>query len=276
MYLIRSGAFEGLGRLIQSLGANPVTLAKEVGLTPAQFRNPNGYISYNKVAELLEKAAVACNTPFLGLMLAPRQDMGVFRDLVASICQEPTVGDAIRKMDHYLYLHASGIHVTQESRGENIRIHIKFDFNTPFGTDQLLQFSVGRLIHLIETLMNGDPYRFGIFLQQSIPAGTIIPDKPPFSQIQFSGPFDGMQISAKALAQKPNVDKNALQVHFNEYLQYLKERYPNNLQNQTKEIIGRLLPSGDCSIEKVAVNKGMISKIRLIKIHFLYIILHGY
>jgi AraC-like DNA-binding protein len=257
MFLIRSGVLEGFERQVRQYNENGIKLIRDAGLIPSQLRNPNTYISYSKVAELLEIAATACKEPFFGLLLAPQHDMGVFRDLVSTVCQEPSVTEAIAMMDRLLYLHASGIHITQKQYGKNIHISINFDFDTPLGTDQLNQFSVGRMIKLVETLIGGDPFRFGIHFQQPRPAPSNAADEARFSEIAFSSTFNGMEIPREVLAQKPNVDQVALQQHFDEYLRQLKSRHPDNLQGQVKELIGRALPSGDCSIETVAANLDM-------------------
>ena len=56
------------------------------------------------------------------------------------------------------------------------------------------------------------------------------------------------------LQQKTSLDETAIQLHFQQQLNHLQACYPNSLQNQARVIIGQLLPSGECSIEKVAAN----------------------
>jgi len=250
MYLIRSGAFEGFQKLIHKFGGNPVAIVRDTGLSVAHFRDPNSYISYPKMAELLERAAKTCNAPYLGLMLANQQSTGVFGDIVATICQEPTVLDAIKKMDRYLYLHAGGIHVSPHSVADNTEIRITFDFDSPLGLSQLRQFSVGRMISLIEWLTEYDPYSFNICLRQPRPSSSL----ELYSTVEFSSTFDGMRVPTKVLQNRPRMDEELRESHFNDYLGYLKSRYPNNPIDQAKELIGSLLPSGDCSLERVAAS----------------------
>jgi len=256
MYLIRSGAFEGFQKLIHKFGGNPVAIVRNAGLSMAQFRDPNSYISYPKMAELLERASDTCRAPFFGLMLAKQHSTGVFGDIVATICQESTVLDALNKMDRYLYLHAGGIHVSPHKIGEYTEIRITFDFDSHLGLNQLKQFSVGRLIGLIEWLTDYDPYSFRICLKQARPETP----KTIYESFEFSAIFDGVSVPTSILQEKPKVNEELRESHFSDYLSHLRNRYPNNLIDQSKDVIGSLLPSGDCSLARVAASLDLHSR----------------
>jgi AraC-like DNA-binding protein len=59
-------------------------------------------------------------------------------------------------------------------------------------------------------------------------------------------------LSTKRFEQRPHNDPEALRRHFEEYAQFLQTRYPDCLQDQVRDIIGQALPSGECSLERVA------------------------
>ena len=118
MFLVRSGAIEGYEKLVTELGGNPVQLMQDVGLNQTQFRNPNTYISYSRLAELLEITASACNRPLFGLLLARRQTSSVLGDLPVILSQHVTVRKALEDTDRYLYLHARGVKLQQQTRGQ--------------------------------------------------------------------------------------------------------------------------------------------------------------
>ncbi|NIB44126.1 AraC family transcriptional regulator [Pseudomaricurvus alkylphenolicus] len=256
MYLVRSGAISGFEAAAQVLGANPVQLIRDVGLSYAQFRDPNSYISYSKMSELLERCALQCSEPLFGLLLAETENPGVLGDLPITVSQEPTVSQALTALDRYIYLFANGVHITQVPLGSSIQLAMKFDFQTPLGLNQLIQFSVANLANITARLMNADRYSLQLNLTQADPAQ----EQPArtqqgfYPQTQFSSSFDGVLLPASALMQKTHFDEAAIQHHFREQLGLLQQRYPNSLQNQARAIIGQLLPSGECCIEKVAAN----------------------
>jgi AraC-like DNA-binding protein len=59
-------------------------------------------------------------------------------------------------------------------------------------------------------------------------------------------------LKASLLDTRNHQDEDALDRHFQEHLKYLQNRYPDNLSDQARDMIGRLLPTGECSVEQVA------------------------
>ncbi|GAB3373082.1 AraC family transcriptional regulator [Spongiibacter taiwanensis] len=255
MHLIRIGAFSGFERLTRSLGQNPVTLIRQAGLSAAVFRDPNSYVAYAKMAELLELAARACAEPFFGFRLALGHGIGVFDEIVVRMCQEPSVSDAIAMMNRHLYLHASGIQLKQHRKGKEVLIEISLDVESPLGINQLVQFSVGRLFSLMETLTNSDPYVFPINLRQAAPDADVFP--PHLNKVAFASSFDGMRVPLQDMERKPTPDQRLLQRQFSVQLQHLEEQYPESFEAQVRAAISKLLPSGDCNLNQVAANLGL-------------------
>lgn len=253
MFLIRSGAIEGYERLVANLGENPVRLMARVDLSHAQFRNPNTYISYTRLAELLQITADACADPLFGLRLSQLQTSTVLGDLAMTLAQLPTVRDALDGVDRHLYLHARGVHLQQVMREDALQLELDFDISSSMGLQQIIQMSVGQLANFITELLDLARPRFPLLLRQPPPeSGDRHPDPPLLPRVEFGATGNGIRIPAVWLERTPQRDEEALQRHFQEYLRQLEQRYPDNLQDQVRDIVGQILPSGECRIERVA------------------------
>jgi len=253
MSLVRSGAVEGYGKEVLRLGGNPVQLLAQVGLSPAQLRNPNTYISYSKMTELLEVTALACDEPCFGLLLAQNQNSSILGDLNMTVFRQPTIADALDTVSRYLYLHARGAHLHREIQGERIQVALTIDVSSPLGIAQAMQLSVRQLANFICDLIGPAEPGVGQLLQQSSPAMERTRVSPKaLSRLQFDSAIDGVRFPASWLSAKPRFDEESLSEHLRTYLVTLQERYPDNLRDQVKDIIGQLLPSGECSLEQVA------------------------
>ncbi|MCV5654912.1 hypothetical protein OFN54_26615, partial [Escherichia coli] len=80
-------------------------------------------------------------------------------------------------------------------------------------------------------------------------------EQSEFSQqnnLRFGDKFDGILLKASLLNAKNHQDEDALERHFQQHLKELQTRYPNNLSDQAANMIGRLLSTGECSVERVA------------------------
>ena len=206
------------------------------------------------MALLLEKCAAECKAPLFGFLLGERNNPGVLGDLPTTVSQEPSVAQALIELDRYLYLFANGAHLTQIPRGNDVQLVMSFDFQTPLGINQLLQLSVAHTANIASRLMGVDRYTFQLNLVQAAPQDVADIKHGFYPQTRFSSTFNGLLLSAKALAQKTSTNETDIQQYFHERLNHLQLRYPNSLQDQTRAIIGQLLLSGECCIEKVAAN----------------------
>lgn len=257
MYLVRSGAVAGLEKLVHALGGNPIDVIRAAGLSQSQFRDPDNYIAYDKLAELMEICSQRCGSPLFGLQLAQRQTSTVLGALPLIVSQTRTVGESLDAAARYLYLHASGVHINRELRGHVARLTLTMDFDSPRGIDQLMQMSVGHLATFVAGLLNVNRFGLTLHLRQAWPGELADSQTSQFRRVRFSEKFDGINIDARKIESQTHLDKAALNEHLGGYLAQLQNRYPDDLEHQVKDVIGRLLPVGECSIDRVAATLSM-------------------
>lgn len=262
MFLIRSGAIAGYQRLVTQHGRNPVELMETVGFSNAQFRNPNTYVSYSKLAELLEISASACDAPLFGLMLSEIQTSSVLGELAITLPQQATVGDALASVNRYLYLHARGVRLNQVDRGDSVSLELVFDISSPLGVDQLIQMSVGQLATFIIDLLGSREKLFSLMLRQRPPVShASVPSRQSSLRVEYSARCDGIQLPKNLLARRPRFDEEAMHQHFRDFVHLLEQRYPDSLRDQVREIMGQSLASGECTVERVAAMLDMQARV---------------
>ena len=267
MYLVRSGAIAGVEKLVQRYGGNFVQLIRDTGLSESQFRDPNSYISYIKMAELLERCALECDSPFFGLQLSELENETILGDLPITVSQESTVGEALVELDRNLYIYANGVHIRQFARPPKyVEVVMSFDFQSPMGLNQLLQHSVSSLANITAQLMGVDRHSLQIHLKQAAPQIDPVQPCKHSLQTQFSSSFDGIKLPSGVLSKKTCFNEEAVQQYFKDRLNYLQAHYPDNLQNQARSLIGQLLPASECSIEKVAANLNLHHRVLQLKL----------
>lgn len=253
MFLVRSGSIEGFGKLVRKLGGNPIELLESAGLASGQLRDPNNYISYSKMMELLEISAASCTEPFFGLLLSQHQNSSILGDMTMSAFRQPTMQAALDSVGRYLYLHAKGARLGQELQGDDCLISLAIDVYSTLGQAQVMQLSTGQLANFIAELLDLTAPGFSLLLQQPEPhydhSGL---DPRILSRVQFDSRVNGVRIPAAWLEYRPRYNEEALRNHLDNYLQSLQQRYPDNLQDQVKDIIGQYLATGECSVERVA------------------------
>ena len=252
MFLIRSGAIEGYEKLVAHYGQNPTALLQAFGLSSAQLRDPNTYLAYTRLADLLDATAKACAEPLFSLNLSASQSVLALGEIGLSIRQQPTLGDALTYSGHHINLHAYGVQVLQVPRGDTLELRLEFDFSNPTGLTQLMQLSAGQAFNLVAQMVGNVGNALTLHLPQPAPAEA--PEAPALyrEHIQYQSDFGGVSFPLSWLTRKPHYDEQLLRDHFQRRIQLLEAIYPGNLQAQVCHIIGNLLPSGECNIERVA------------------------
>ena len=105
---VRVGPLLGLPALLRDLGCDPDEIFASVGLTIAEFKDPDNRISFVEGSNLLARCVNATGSAPVGLMLGKRVDpssLGVAGFMLKSA---PDVGSALRDLVRYLDLHDQG------------------------------------------------------------------------------------------------------------------------------------------------------------------------
>ena len=267
MFLIRSGAIEGYEKLVTQYGQNPAALLQKFGLSSAQLRDPNTYVSYTRLADLLDATAQACSAPLFCLNLTANQSVLALGEIGLSIRQQPTLADALAYSNQHISLHAHGVHVLQSPRGESLALQLSFDFSNATGLAQLMQLSAGQAFNLVSQMVGNTGSALRLHLQQSAP--TQMPETPRLYEdhILYECEFSGVSFPIGWLARKPQYDEELLRTHFQQRIRLLESIYPGDLRAQVCHIIGNLLPSGECRIDRVAAALSLHPRVLQKKLH---------
>ena len=265
MYRVRSGAIDGMPQLVRELGANPIKIIEQVGLRESQFRDPDSYVPYEKLAEILELSASHCKAPLFGLRLAERQTSIVLGELALAASAGTSVEEALAIAAKHLYLHASGVQLTPLRGNESTQLALSFAFNSTLGTNQLMQMSVGHLAIFSAELLGVDRFSLTLHFSQADP-GKLRGSESRFRRLRFEQTFDGIALTSKQLSKTRHYNEQRLNTHLQNYLQQLQQRYPESLEDQIGDIISHLLPAGECSVEQVAATLGMHPRTLQIKL----------
>ncbi|HCE2182032.1 TPA: AraC family transcriptional regulator ligand-binding domain-containing protein [Vibrio parahaemolyticus] len=252
MHIVRSGAADKFDSLVSELGQNPVEIMAAVGLSAAQFRDPDTYLAYPRLAELLEEAAARCQQPLFGALLAERQNLQSLGDLPMLVSRAETVGDALARVNDFLYLHSSGVTLNMTPQDDWVRLSLSIDVHSERGIAQLMQLSVSHLAMFIASLLDIEANHFSLHLTQHARFEAEQGEFAQQNKLRFGDKFDGILLKASLLNAKNHQDEDALERHFQQHLKELQTRYPNNLSDQAANMIGRLLSTGECSVERVA------------------------
>lgn len=250
MYLVRSGAIEGYASMVNRYHQSPTALMAEVGLSPAQLREPDALLSYSSMAELLDLTSLRCGVDSFSLHLAASQTTMIFGELALFTSQQTSVQAVLDACQRYVHLHAMGVNVDVISDSRWTEFTLSFDFTNESQLQQLVQLSAAHAWNMVIAALGGYETGVTMHLRQS----GVESELPPAyaDKIVFGSHFDGVQFPSAWLTRPCAYHEQALLDYFRQRMQVLENLYPDNLQAQVRSIISDLLASGECTLERVS------------------------
>ena len=94
--------------MVNNMGADPDGFLRAAGIDPQALDSPDNRISYAAMIRLLEDCAVALDCPDFGLRLSRYQDIDILGPAAMIAHYSDTVGDSLKSIATYMYVHTSG------------------------------------------------------------------------------------------------------------------------------------------------------------------------
>ncbi|MFN4327784.1 MAG: AraC family transcriptional regulator ligand-binding domain-containing protein [Limnobacter sp.] len=145
-YFARSGSLVNYPALTQALGGNPAQLLKASGLSTADLDDPDRYIDYTQLADLMERSSTATGHADFGVRLGLAQGLEVVGALGAFMALQPTVGEALWLLQRNLSFHARGVALGWQLQGTHILLDIDVQFAPPREYMQLHMLNIALLV----------------------------------------------------------------------------------------------------------------------------------
>ncbi|CUR46465.1 Transcriptional regulator, AraC family [Alloalcanivorax xenomutans] len=252
--LIRATNLWGYDDLVRELGADPERFLGRFHIPPARQRSDDDFFSYRTAALLLETTAVELACPDFGLRLASWQGLEMLGPLAVIARNSGTVLEGFQAIARYLHVHCPALLLRLDIPKN--RHGMRFDYHiTELSAPQLRQsyeLSLANAMRILRMLAGERvcPSLVSFQHRQVGPSQTY--ERIFGCDVLFEQDWCGWWLPA-ALASK-NVDHaNAQTLHYaTTYLESKHAPGSIRLPERVRELIRRLLPTGQCAAETIA------------------------
>ena len=250
-YLVRASALEGFADTVTALGGDPAALLSSAGL-PADLKDPETWLAYSSLLQLLETAAVQTGCPHFGLELSRQQGPNILGTVGFVMQQAPDVGTALAELARHFVVHNQGAEVFLETKGDLALLGFHVKDTSAIGSRQQYDLSVGVGVNIFRLLCGPQWTPRGVYFIHSQPA-----DLRPFRELlrcplYFDWDRNMMSFDAALLQQPISQANEHLHRILEQHINQLRTHFPNNLSAQISYLIRQALLTGDCSIERVS------------------------
>lgn len=255
-FFVRLGALSKIDRTLSELGVDPEPLLAAHGLSSLMLIEGDRLIPLEQGAALLEHAARETGCPHFAIELAARQDVNLLGAISLLLQTADTVREALEDVARYLRTtHVSHIYWTLVRRGEfdAFEVSIQLPTITSHQARLINELAVAQCYRIMQSVSDGRLKIASICFRhgdvQSLPLLRRFFHAP----VQVTADFDGLLFESGAI--DLTVTQADTQVHESVRRLILAQQTSlsvDSLAEQVKVLIRTLLPTGQCTIERIA------------------------
>ncbi|EED31147.1 hypothetical protein NOR53_2492 [gamma proteobacterium NOR5-3] len=252
--LVRVAAVQGIDAAIRHFDADVDTVFRAAGLEQERFEDGDQLVALRDLGCLLERASVATNCRLLPFYLAENQDLAYLGTFGLLLQTSDTVGQMLREIQDYHQVHVQAATWTMSRSGDTASLEFWMDSRdvTPQQRRLLVELALAQAYKLVELLVGGDPCLKKVRLNHECGQERQAYRHFFRAPVEYNAEANGLDFP-EALLDKP-VSPNNGALH-----ELVLQKISGDLSDRQQDlahgvsvIIRSLLPTGQCTVERVA------------------------
>ena len=255
--LTRSASLTDYDHVARSVGLDPFRMLRMAKLPAKALDDPNMMINAGSVGWLLEESARLSGQEAFGLLLAERRGLANFGILALVMRDEPTLRAALQSCIRYMRLQNAGVLVRLDDAGDLALLHVGVDMQGHGVWRQAIEMSTGIGLRTLQVLSRDTFRPVQITFTHEQPATLEVHRRVLGTSVEFSQECNAMVCRNRDLDMPIPAADPALNREVKRLLDAQLANLRDEPTQQTRQIVRMLLPSGLCSVDRVALHLGM-------------------
>ncbi|QYY28255.1 MULTISPECIES: AraC family transcriptional regulator [Cupriavidus] len=256
-YQLRSAALTNYVEVARAVGLDPYQQLRAARISRSVLLDPDIRIPAQAVSRLLESSANAAGIQDFGLRMAETRQLSNLGPLAFAMRQEPTLRRALESMARYLRLQNEAIAMRIEEAEGLVMLRQEALTGVAGSLRQSTDLVVGVLYRVLALVLGPKWRPRSICFSHAAPGSTAMYLRLFGMPVLFNQEFDGIICVASDLeVPLPSYDPTmARQVQ--QYLDTMLAQSDATISDKVRRLVLALLPSGACTIERVAQHMGV-------------------
>ena len=255
--LTRSASLTDYEHVARSVGLDPFRMLRMAKLPARVLDDPNMMISADAVGWLLEELARLSGQEAFGLLLAERRSLANLGMLALLIREEPTLRAAVQSCVRYMRLHNAGVQLRLEDADDVVLLHMSVNMQPPGVRRQATEMSTGVVLRTLRVLSCNTFRPESINFTHERPASLEVHRRVLGTAIEFSQECNAMVCLGRDLNMPIPAADPTLNREVKQWLDMQLANVRDEPAQRARQIVRMLLPSGLCSVDRVAQHLGM-------------------
>jgi AraC-like DNA-binding protein len=255
--LTRSASLTDYEPVARSVGLDPFRMLRMAKLPARVLDDPNMMISADSVGWLLEESARLSGQEAFGLLLAETRSLANLGMLALAIREEPTLRAAMQSSVRYMRLHNAGVQLRLDDAGDVVLLHVGANIQPPGVWRQTIEQSAGIGLRMFRALSCNTFRPVRICFTHERPASLEVHRRVLGTVIEFSQECNAIVCHGRDLDMPIPAADPALNREVRRWLDMQLANLHDEPGQRARQIARMLLPSGLCSVDRVARHLGM-------------------
>jgi AraC-like DNA-binding protein len=253
--LIRSACLTHYADVARSVGIEPIQLLRSAGLPPSSLHDPDIRIAAGGVRRLLEASAAAAGIDDFGLRLAERGGLSNLGPVALVVREQPTVGAAMEALARYIHVHNESLRLRIDRHGDMVAIAPTLSLGRATPAHQSIELMVGVAYRILSAFLGSGWRPLDVHFVRPAPRNRATYRRFFACNVAFGAEFDAILCPASDMDRPMPAADASMARYAQSYLDSIAERSPD-IDGKVRELVAALLPTGRCSIERVAEHLG--------------------
>jgi AraC-like DNA-binding protein len=249
--LIRVAALTGYLQTMAALGADPLPLLKETGLSKKSLSKPEAMVSALAALRLLDRSADVTGCRTFGLRMSPNRGLADFGVTSLLLEHEANLGQALLAYSKYRILINPTSMVHFEDIGDAVLIRQNFTLVEAQLSQQAIDLALAALVRLA-FLVSGDDWQpeMVCFTAEAPPPNELPIYRRIFQcRVEFNAECNGIVIASRDLDRPCLRADSGLAEHARKLIEATMQSETAALSQQVLQAILLLMPSGHATIQ---------------------------
>jgi AraC-like DNA-binding protein len=249
--LIRSACLTHYAEVARSVGVEPAKMLRKVRLPLACLNDPNMRVAVGSVRRLLEASAVAAGVGDFALRMAERGGIANLGAVGLLVREQATVRAAIEALARFIHIHDEAMRLEIEDKDDVVTIGLWLRGGRQRATRQSTELALARVHAIIRSLFSGDWRPLEVHFMHSPPRDSRNHRRFFGCNVTFDSELDGIVCAASGMDRPIPTADPAMARHMQSRVESIDVR-SENWDDKVGELVRALLPSGNCTIVRVA------------------------
>jgi AraC-like DNA-binding protein len=255
--LIRSASLTNYAEVARKVGLEPHRLLAEFGLPPRCLREPEMNIPIDAVRGLLEASAERSGTASFGLLMAEARRLSSLGPLGLLIREQPTLRLAVETLARYGNRLNAALFLTVDESGDVVVLREELIVGGGGEIRQSTELAIGVAFRILRIFLGADWRPLRVCFAHDAPADRGAHERVFGRNVEFGHDFNGIVCARSDLEiSNPNADPGIARMA-RQMLEAAPTGREADMTSQVRELVVMLLPTGTCTIERIAQNLGV-------------------